>query len=74
MNNMNSATNSQSKSKSTCALCEGTFVHEAWCAVLDPGASYAYRIIVDPSKLTEGDSLILHSLGVSWTQCVANPV
>lgn len=27
---------------------------------------YAYQIVADPSKLTLGDSLILHSLGVTW--------
>jgi hypothetical protein len=28
---------------------------------------YAYQIVVDPSKLTLADTLLLHSLGVAWT-------
>jgi hypothetical protein len=75
MNNTNSAkNNSHRKAQTACALCEGTFQHEAWCASRDPGASYAYQIVVDSSKLTEGDSLILHSLGVAWTVSVVNAV
>jgi hypothetical protein len=28
--------------------------------------AYAYLIVRDASKITVGDSLILHSLGVAW--------
>jgi hypothetical protein len=67
MNNTNSAYNSKQRSaQPTCALCEGVLEHESWCAIRDPGASYAYQIVVDESKITPGDSLILHSLGVAW--------
>ncbi len=67
MSNANSVYNSkQSNSPFACALCEGTFSHEAWCASRDPGASYPYQIVVDASKMTMGDTLILHSLGVTW--------
>ena len=69
MNNTNSASayNSNSCSApSPCAFCEGIFQHAAWCASRDPGASYAYQIVVDASKITLADSLILHSLGVEW--------
>ncbi len=67
MNNVNSAYHGkQIKPASACALCEGVFAHEAWCASRDPGASYAYQIVLDASKLTLADSLILHSLGVAW--------
>jgi hypothetical protein len=67
MSNANSAYNSKNyNAQSTCALCEGVFLHESWCAIRDPGASYAYQIVVDASKLTTADSLILHSLGVAW--------
>ena len=72
MKNANPAKGSQIKTPSACALCEGTFAHESWCATRDPGASYAYQIIVDASKMTPGDSLILHSLGVVWTERIAN--
>jgi hypothetical protein len=71
MSNANSVYSSnQSKTQFACALCEGTFTHQAWCASRDPGAPYAYQIVVDASKMTTGDTLILHSLGVAW----ANPV
>ncbi len=67
MNNIHSAYNSKHESpKSACALCEGVFAHESWCATRDPGASYAFQIVVDASKITPWDSLILHSLGVAW--------
>ena len=69
MNNTNSGSTCNSNScsaPSPCAFCEGVFQHAAWCASRDPGASYAYQIVVDASKITPGDSLILHSLGVAW--------
>jgi len=75
MNNANSACHSKHlKSPSACALCEGVFAHEAWCASRDPGASYAYQIVLDASKLTLADSLILHSLGVAWATPVPTAV
>ena len=71
MSNANSVYNSkQYKTKAACALCEGVFAHESWCAARDPGASYAFQIVVDASKITTGDSLILHSLGVAWAEAV----
>ena len=75
MNNVNSAHNGKkSTALSPCALCEGIFAHEAWCATRDPGASYAFQIVVDASRLTTGDSLILHSLGVAWAEPVPEAV
>lgn len=71
MSNANSASNSKkSNALSACPLCQGIFAHESWCASRDPEASYAYQIVVDASKLTTGDSLILHSLGVAWAESV----
>jgi hypothetical protein len=29
---------------------------------------YAYKIVMDPTALTAGDSLILHSLGAAWSK------
>ena len=46
-----------------CAHCEGIFEHGWWCATRDPRMAYAYQIVADASKITAGDSLILHSLG-----------
>lgn len=34
---------------------------------MDPVVYYAYEIVIDPTRLTLADSLILHALGVSWT-------
>lgn len=72
MNNANANPNfaPHSKQQAVCALCESVFEHESWCAIRDPGASYAYQIVLDASKITPGDSLILHSLGVAWGQPV----
>lgn len=56
--------------QSACAHCEGVFEHEPWCATRDPRMAYAYQIVADPSKITAGDSLILHSLGVAWVQTI----
>jgi len=75
MSNANSVDNSKQRNAlSACALCEGIFVHESWCASRDPGASYAYQIVVDASKMTTGDTLILHSLGVAWAEGVPDAV
>jgi len=49
-----------------CEHCGGLIRHEAWCITLDPAVYYAYQIVADASKLTPGDALILHSLGVTW--------
>jgi hypothetical protein len=52
--------------RAACEHCEGIIRHEAWCITRDPLLYYAYQVVADPSKLTVGDSLILHSLGVLW--------
>ena len=52
--------------QAACEHCEGIIRHEPWCITLDPLVYYAYQIVADPSKLTAGDALILHSLGVTW--------
>jgi hypothetical protein len=61
--------NSQSTC-TTCTHCEGIFEHESWCATRDPRMAYAYQIVADATKITAGDALILHSLGVAWGQAV----
>jgi hypothetical protein len=33
-----------------------------------PIVLYAYEIVADPSKLTIGDALMLHALGVAWDE------
>lgn len=49
-----------------CEYCLGTVEHEPWCVTRDPKVQYAYAIVNDPCALTYRDSLILHSLGVTW--------
>ena len=29
---------------------------------------YAYKIVMDPTALTVGDAIILHSLGATWSK------
>jgi hypothetical protein len=52
--------------QAACTHCEGIIRHESWCITLDRAVYYAYEIVVDPGKITAADSLILHSLGVTW--------
>jgi hypothetical protein len=78
MNNTSSNTSSDYRSnhsdaQPSCGYCEGIFEHAAWCATQDPQVAYAYQIAADASKITAGDILMLHSLGVTWieTSCQA---
>ena len=50
--------------------CEGIFEHERWCVTRNINVAYAFQIVLDPSKITLGDALILHSLGVAWPECI----
>lgn len=52
--------------KSACEHCGGVIRHEHWCITRDPIVYYAYDVVVHPEKLSTGDALILHSLGVAW--------
>ena len=52
--------------QSACQHCEGVIGHERWCLALNPVVSIACEIVVYPGKLTIGDAIILHSLGVLW--------
>ncbi len=49
-----------------CEHCGNVLQHEAWCITRNTAVRYAFQIILEPSKLTIGDALILHSLGVTW--------
>jgi hypothetical protein len=49
-----------------CEHCQGIIRHERWCISFDAEVHYAYEIVADPTRLTFGDILILHSLGVIW--------
>lgn len=51
-----------------CPYCMGVHAHESWCASRVPSVRYAFDILFEPKKLTLGDALILHSLGVTWSE------
>ncbi|MGO8795797.1 MAG: hypothetical protein ACLQLC_13320 [Candidatus Sulfotelmatobacter sp.] len=53
--------------QSACEHCGGIVRHENWCITVDHTIYYAYEIVTDPSKLSEGDAIILHALGVAWS-------
>jgi hypothetical protein len=59
---------SQQNMAQVCPHCLGTQQHQPWCATRDPKVHYAYEIVDEPRKLTLGDALILHSLGVTWSE------
>ena len=49
-----------------CEHCEGIVRHEPWCITQSSVVLYAYEAVLDADKLTEGDRIILHALGVKW--------
>ncbi len=53
--------------EAACEHCEGVVRHEPWCITQSSVVLYAYEAVLDADKLTEGDRLILHALGVTWT-------
>jgi hypothetical protein len=53
--------------EAACEHCEGVVRHELWCITRSSDVLYAYEAVLDADKLTEGDRLILHALGVTWT-------
>jgi hypothetical protein len=66
MNNIDSASHHRYNADLACPHCQGVAEHESWCANKDPKVSYAFAIVRESAKLTLADSLILHSLGVTW--------
>jgi len=65
--------------QTACEHCGNLLAHEGWCFTRNTAVQYAYQIVMDPSKLTLADHLILHSLGVTWemkpcqNNCKATP-
>jgi len=49
-----------------CEHCHGVVRHEPWCITCSTEVLYAYEAVIDASKLTVGDQLMLHALGVAW--------
>ena len=69
MNNVDfTPQHSQHRAAPDCPHYLGTQQQEPWCAARDPRVHYAYEIVNEPHKLTLGDALILHSLGVTWSE------
>jgi hypothetical protein len=71
-----SATSTQTKvwhhsnkysAEAACEHCGGVVRHEDWCITSSSTVLYAYEAVLDGDKLSEGDKIILHALGVSWT-------
>lgn len=53
--------------QAACEHCSGVIRHESWCITANPLVFYAYEAVLDADKLSVGDVLVLHSLGVVWT-------
>jgi len=60
---------SQVVTRQACMHCEGIFEHERWCVTRNANVAYAFQVVLEGSKMTLGDALILHSLGVAWPEC-----
>lgn len=58
----------QYNAQSACEHCGGVVRHEHWCITRDLEVQYAYAAVLDHSKLTLRDRLILHALGVAWAK------
>lgn len=54
-----------------CEHCKGIVRHEPWCITMDATVAYAYEIVGNPGKISAGDQILLHALGVCWgeNQC-----
>ncbi len=52
---------------SVCKHCDGVMRHEPWCIAVNPAVSYAYEVLLDARSLSLADQLMLHALGVVWT-------
>lgn len=67
MDNIDSVYHSNHHSAdSACSFCHSIFDHARWCPTQNSTVLYAYQIVAESACLTEGDSLVLHSLGVKW--------
>jgi hypothetical protein len=53
--------------ESSCQHCAGVVRHEPWCVAVNAAVCYAYSIVLDAERLGLEDRLILHALGVTWT-------
>ena len=51
----------------TCARCGGFVLCESWCESVNACVRYARDVVLHPSRLSFGDRILLHALGVLWT-------
>jgi len=51
----------------TCARCGGFVLCESWCESVNSCVRYARDVVLHPSRLSFGDRILLHALGVLWT-------
>ena len=58
--------------EAACEHCQGVVRHESWCITRCETVLYAYEAVINADKLTEGDRLMLHALGVVWTNNSCN--
>jgi hypothetical protein len=62
-----SSRNNQLSAGLICDHCAGVTSHETWCITCNALVRYAYGAVSDGGRLTLGDELSLHALGVEWT-------
>jgi hypothetical protein len=51
---------------SVCAHCDGVICHEPWCIALSADGGDAFWVVLGSDRLSAGDELRLHALGVAW--------
>jgi len=56
-----------------CEHCGAVVQHESWCITCNRTVAYAYEAVLDATKLSVEDGIILHGLGVAWTNNKATP-
>lgn len=62
----------QYHSAAACEHCDGVIRHEPWCITGNAEVYYAYDVVLHADRLTVGDHIILHGLGVTWSECTGN--
>ena len=67
------ARSSQHPEGPICGHCAGVAIHETWCITRNPDVYYAFRVASDSGFLTVGDAIILHALGVDWSDRAEGP-
>jgi len=61
------SSNNPHTSDLACSHCAGVDSHEDWCVTSNAIVRYAYEAVLG-GRLTLGDELSLHALGVQWTR------